>query len=454
MDADYDAAIEAWAKGAWQTSREMLPPVDTGVTDDLAPTLTYSCEIINFSGAQSHKIPHTPLDEQAQKMSIMRNDELLAKEAMRSTRHIEIKLPENSVYQAGDHLGVVPENSGETVELAASLCSVRLTDMVVIQSLQEQNLAEKLPIGLPISVKDLFTGYVDLVGPVTRKELRLLAQSCPCPPEKKAILELAGSQFQEEIIAKERTFLELCQQFRSVPCTLELLLSARPVLKPRYYSISSSPLAMKDSCSLTVGVLQHSTTTNRLLKGVCSNYLATIPQNGALQCFVKDTKSHFRLPENPAQDIILIGPGTGLAPLRGFLQERKKQKENGVRIGRQLLFFGCRNPDQDYIYRNELEEYEKSGLLQGLFVAFSRQPGLPKCYVQDSLRKNAPLVWEYVQNNARILLCGDGKSMAPCVRTALKSIYESEGKLSADAAEQLFKEKQDSYLYVEDVWAG
>ena len=295
---------------------------------------------------------------------------------------------------------------------------------------------------------------MDLVGPVTRKELRLLAEHCPCPPEKNAILELADTKFHDEILAKERTFLELCQSFRSVPCTLELLLSARPVLKPRYYSISSSPLAMKDGCSLTIGVQQHTTATNRVLKGVCSNYLAELPQNGALQCFIKDTKSHFRLPEDPAQDIILIGPGTGLAPLRGFLQERQKQKENGVRIGRQLLFFGCRNPDQDYIYRKELEDYEESGLLQGLFVAFSRQPGTPKCYVQDSLQKNAPLVWQYVQNNARILLCGDGKNMAPCVRDTLKCIYESEGKLSKDAAQQLFKEKQDSYLYVEDVWAG
>ena len=150
VDSDYDGAIEAWAKGAWQKSKEMLPPVDTGITDDFAPTLTYACEIINFSGAQSAKIPHTSLDEQAKKMTVTRNDELLAKDAMRSTRHIEIKLPENSIYQAGDHLGVLPENLSETVELAAKLCNVRLTDMVVIKSLQEQNEAEKLPIGLPI----------------------------------------------------------------------------------------------------------------------------------------------------------------------------------------------------------------------------------------------------------------------------------------------------------------
>lgn len=454
VDSDYDGAIESWAKGAWQKSREMRPEAKIKAEDENIATLAYSCEVANFSGAHSDKPPYTQLERDVKEFVVSCNKELLSQDAKRSTRHIELALPEHLSYSAGDHLGVLPQNPQEAVEKVAKLCNLRLTDMVIIKSLQEAQGAEKLPIGIPISVRDLLTSYIDLLGPVSRKELRLFAQKCPCPPEKMALLELADAKFAEEILAKEYTFMEVCDRFGSLTCTLELLLSARPLLKARYYSISSSPLMLQNKCSITVGVQEHLTKTNRLLKGVCSNYLATVQQNGALQCVIKDTKSHFRLPDDPKQDVILIGPGTGLAPLRGFLQERQKQKEQGIQIGRTILFFGCRNPDQDYIYKTELEEYKKTGLLQELFVAFSRVPGQPKCYVQDLLQKNSALVWEYVKNNARILLCGDGKSMAPCVRETLTTIYEKEGKMSQDEAQKFFKEKQSSYQYVEDVWAG
>ena len=453
VDGDYDQTIETWAKNAWKALQKLCAPVETTALEETS-LLTYACEIVNFAGAISHKIPCLPIDQQAQAMRVLENKELLSNVEGRSIKHIEISLAENTSYRAGDHLGVLPENPSEAVELAAKLCNVRLNDWISIKKLQEPSQTEKLPIGIPISVQDLLTSFVDLLGPVSRKELRMLAQHCACPPEKKALEELSNSAFAEEITAKERSFLDLCQQFRSVTCSLDLLLSARPLLKPRYYSISSSPLMMKETVSLTVGVQIHAIAASGMHKGICSNYLAQVAPSKVIQCFVKDTRSHFRLPEDTKQDIILIGPGTGLAPLRGFLQERCMQKAQGIPVGRQLLFFGCRHPDRDYLYRTELESYQASGLLQGLFVAFSRHPPIPKCYVQDLLKQQAPLVWEFVQNNARIFVCGDGKRMAPCVRQTLKEIFAQEGKLTADEAAALFKQKESAYLYVEDVWAA
>ncbi len=452
VDSDYDHTIEEWAKAAWQEALKLLPPAPTGSKEEHITALSYAVEVVNFAGGRPPKIPLTALDQQAQKMSVTVNQELLTKQAQRSTRHIEIQLADKVSYRAGDHFGVLPENAKEVVEQAAKLCNVRLSDVVIIKSLSEVPQTEKLPIGIPLTVNDLLTGYVDLAGPVTRQELRLLAAHCPCPPEKKALGALAEAKFTDEVFTKERTFLDICDQFRSVSCTLDLLLSARPALKPRYYSISSSPLVLGSNCSITVGVKEYSTSDNKVRMGVCSHYLAGLQPSDSLYCFVKDTMSHFRLPDDPQQDVILIGPGTGLAPLRGFLQERNKQKQQGMKIGRQLLFFGCRHPDQDYIYRKELEEYKTNGLLQGLFVAFSRLDGQPKCYVQDLLRAEGSLVWEYVQNNARILVCGEGKHMAPSVRDALKEVYQKEGKLTQEEAARLFEQKQGAYLYVEDVW--
>lgn len=453
LDGDYDQTIEEWTKIAWETLKSIYPPKETKVPEEEISDLLYSCEITNFAGAQSNRVPTTILDQQAMEMVLERNEELLTEEAQRSTRHIEIRLPKQIDYRAGDHLGVLPQNAPEIVELAAQLLNLRLDDLAILRSRQDTPQAEKLPLGIPISVKDLLTSYVDLQGPVSRKELRLLAKHTPCPPERKMLEALASSEFAHEVLEKELTFLELCQKYRSIECSLELLLSVRPILKPRYYSISSSPLILPESISITVGVQQHVTATGRVHKGLCSNYLAKIEANGKLQCFVKDTKSAFRLPDDSSKDIILIGPGTGVAPLRGFLQERDQQKKRGILVGRQILFFGCRHPNQDYIYRNELEGFLESGLLEGLFVAFSRFSNSPKYYVQDLLLQQSSLIWEYIQKQARILVCGDGKQMAPSVRETMIRIIENEAKLSNEDAAKYFKQLQAEKLYVEDVWA-
>jgi cytochrome P450/NADPH-cytochrome P450 reductase len=454
VDGDSDSSIEAWARGAWQKLQQMLPAARMNATEEQLSALSYACEITNYAGSEPIKIPHIQLDLQSKEMVVIRNEELTSKGVGRSVRHIEIRYPEGCTYHTGDHLGVLPENSPEAVAAAAKLCALHLNDVVIIKSIQNSSRSEKLPIGIPLLVKDLLTEHVDLEGPVSRDELRLLAFHCPCPTEKAALEEIANVKFVEEILEKERTFIEICKQFQSIRCSLEVLLSARPVLKPRYYSISSSPLVMPKACTITVSVHEYMTRGNRHLQGVCSNYLSRVQKNTSVRCFIKDTKSSFRLPEDPTEDMILIGPGTGVAPFRGFLQERQRQKENGVAIGKQLLFFGCRHPDQDYIYQDELEEYKRIGLLQELFVAFSRLPDRPKCYVQDLLRENSSLVWEYIKNNARVFVCGEGKHMAPAVRSALIDVFKQEGKLSQDEAQKLLNEKQNSNFYVEDVWAG
>lgn len=452
LDGDSDQAIEEWSKGLRQVLQKLLPMDSENIAQEVAPRLLYACEMVNNSTTLTELISTIPLEQESLSLQIKNVEELLAPAAARSTKHIEILVPEKSSYRAGDHIGILPENPSASVELAAKLCNLRLEDIVIIKS-REQSV-DTFPLNQPITVQNLLRSLVDLHGPVSRQEIRLLAEYCRCPPEQKKLQALADAEFSEKVLAYELNILDLCQQFRSIDCSLDLLLSARPPLKPRYYSISSSPLLQPEIASITVGVQEHMTKGNQLFKGVCSHYLARKTAKSSIQGFIKDTKSHFRLPDDPLQDIILIGPGTGLAPLRGFLQERNYQKAHHIPIGRQLLFFGCRHVDQDFIYRQELEGYLQSGLLQGLFVAFSRMPNQPKVYVQDLLRQHAPLVWEYVQNKARILVCGDGKHMAPAVRKALMDIFAQEGRLSPEQVREFFNAKQQANLYVEDVWAG
>src|SRR5262249_43277963 len=146
-------------------------------------------------------------------------------------------------------------------------------------------------------------------------------------------------------------------------------------LAPRYYSISSSPMVYVARCSVTVGVVEGAAASGRgVYKGVCSNYLANRRAGDTINATVRETKAGFRLPDDPAVPIIMIGPGTGLAPFRGFLQERAARKAIGATLGPAMLFFGCRHPDQDYLYADELKALAADGITE-LFTAFSRADG-------------------------------------------------------------------------------
>ena len=148
----------------------------------------------------------------------------------------------------------------------------------------------------------------------------------------------------------------------------------------------------------------------------------------------------------------MVGPGTGIAPFRGFLAERAALKEAGSDIGPAMLFFGCRHPDQDFIYRDELEAHAAADVCD-LHVAFSRQDKR-KVYVQDLIREQRDRVWELIEQGARVFVCGDGSRMEPDVRRALSLLYSEEKDVSAEAAEAWMEEMTESQRYVLDVWVS
>ena len=151
--------------------------------------------------------------------------------------------------------------------------------------------------------------------------------------------------------------------------------------------------------------------------------------------------------------LILIGPGTGLAPLRGFLQERAELQAAGAALGPALLFFGCRHPQQDYIYEEDLSAWAASGVVQ-LCTAFSRLPGQPKRYVQDELRDRQDAIWQLMENGAVVYICGDARSMAPGVRQAFADIFRAKTATSETVAQAWLDDLVASRRYLTDVWAA
>src|SRR5262249_35247910 len=168
---------------------------------------------------------------------------------------------------------------------------------------------------------------------------------------------------------------------------------------------------------------------------------------------VKDTKSAFRLPEDPSTPIVMVGPGTGLAPFRGFLQERAALRAQGRRVAPSLLFFGCRNPEQDFLYADELRAL-LGDAIPDLHVAFSRVPGSRKTYVQDLILDRRDAVWKMIQDGAVIYVCGDASRMAPDVRRAFAAVYADKAGSGEAAGEAWIDRMSAEGRYLVDVWAA
>ncbi|MFB7635403.1 molybdopterin-dependent oxidoreductase [Streptomyces sp. NPDC056149] len=217
-------------------------------------------------------------------------------------------------------------------------------------------------------------------------------------------------------------------------------------LQPRLYSISSSPLVHPSEVRLTVSVVRYTDDRGRDGKGVCSTYLADHADDGPVQVFVQRS-ANFRPPADPATPMIMVGPGTGVAPFVGFLEDRRARGHTGPN----WLFFGEQRRATDFYYREELEAYRASGHLDRLDLAFSRDQR-NKVYVQDRMREHGPRLWQWLQDGAHFYVCGDAGRMAKDVDQALKDIAAAQGNMDADEATDYVRRLSADKRYVRDVY--
>jgi len=246
---------------------------------------------------------------------------------------------------------------------------------------------------------------------------------------------------------------DLLEEFPACELPFHIYLEMLSLLAPRYYSISSSPSGDPALCSVTVGVVEAPASSGRgVYKGVCSNYLARRRAGDTIHATLRETKAGFRLPADSSVPIIMIGPGTGLAPFRGFLQERAALKAKGVTLGPAMLFFGCRHPEQDYLYAEELKAFAADSITE-LHTAFSRGDG-PKTYVQNLIAAEKDRVWALIDAGAIVYVCGDGSKMEPDVKAGLVTIYREKSGADAEAGQRWIDGLGAKNRYVLDVWAG
>ena len=445
---DFFGAFDEWYEGLW---------TDLGRALGHAVAEKPSAPAFDVEVLKAGRESTLQLNELEQ-ATIVANRELVNLSALdptrlRSKRHLQIALPAGMQYRSGDYLAVLPRNAPSNVQRALRRFGLANDTQVVIH--KQSGAAAALPADYPISAFELLSGYVELAQPATRAQLAQLAAATPCPPEREELERLAtDTAHAAEVLDKRVSVLDLLERAHSCGTTFAQFLAMLPLLRARQYSISSSPLANDAEASLTIAVVDAPSTSGQgRFLGVASTYLASLQPGDRLGVAVRPSQSGFHPPADPSIAMVMVCAGTGVAPFRGFLQERAAQKAAGRDVGRSLLFFGVDDPDVDYLYRDEFEGWERDGVVE-MRPAFSAKPDGDVVFVQHRVWKERAEVAQLFRDGAQFFVCGDGKYMAPAVRETFIRIYQKATQID-DAGANAWADRMEHEhgRYVSDVFA-
>ncbi|HHX8650242.1 assimilatory sulfite reductase (NADPH) flavoprotein subunit [Vibrio antiquarius] len=414
-DVDYEAPAAEWRKNALGKVKDTL---SSGTEAD----------VVQLPVGQA-ATAHSPYNKQnPYTATLLTSQKITGRDSGKDVRHIEIDLEGSGLtYQPGDALGVWFENSSELAN--AILGKVGLSGVETVdvdgESLSIHSaLVSKYEI--TTSNPQLITKFAELSG---SKKLQKLVD------DKDKLREYSANTQIVDVLAEKKTKL-----------TADELISLLRRLTPRLYSIASSQEEVDEEVHLTVALVEYEQNDEKRYGGASSFLAQRLEEGDEVKVFVEHN-NNFKLPEDDSTPIIMVGPGTGIAPFRSFIQER----ENRDAEGKNWLFFGDRTFTQDFLYQVEWQKYLKSGVLSRLDVAFSRDQ-VEKVYVQHRILENAAQVWQWIQEGAYIYVCGDATRMAKDVHDALVIVAEQEGKMPRDDAEQFINDLRKAKRYQRDVY--
>lgn len=406
-DVDYDDAASAWIDAVLGRFSEL--------------TGNRSATVVTLASAR----PQTPVWSKKNPFAaaVLDNIGLNGRGSDKDTRHIELSLEDSGLsFEPGDALGIVPRNDAAYVdELIGTL---------------EPGAGETGALR-----EALLGGYE--VTTITRPFLQRWSGLADSPALRGLLGEDRKAELREYLHGRE--IIDVLRDYPVRGLAADDFVGALRKLPPRLYSIASSLQASPDEVHLTVGVVRYNS-HGRGRQGVASNYLAALEEGSTVPVYV-DHNKNFKLPADPDTPIIMVGPGTGVAPFRAFLAEREALGASG----RNWLFFGDRRFLSDFLYQTEWLAWRKQGLLNRLDVAFSRDQA-DKVYVQDRMREQGRELYAWLQDGAHFYVCGDGERMAHDVHQTLIDVVRNHGGLSDDAAADYVKQLQRDKRYQRDVY--
>ncbi|MDQ8191119.1 assimilatory sulfite reductase (NADPH) flavoprotein subunit [Roseibacillus persicicus] len=413
-DVDYEELSDQWVEAAFKA----LAPEPVAA----APVAFAAPAVAGVEYGKKKPFPSELLDK------VLLNGE----GSMKETWHYEFSLEGSGlVYQPGDALAVVAKNAPDMVEGILSAAKLTGNEEVVLKGGETKVLADALREDLEITV----------LSKAILKKLLAVA-----PSDK--LQALLGDESKEELKSYlwGRWIADAVRDFAPNGLKADELVSIFRKMPPRLYSIASSPLAHPDEVHLTIASVRYEF-DGQLRKGVASTYLADLVEKGGeVELFVQPNKN-FRLPASDETPIIMVGPGTGVAPFRSFVEHRGESGSNGG----SWLIFGDQRYSYDFLYQLEWQDHLASGALSKLDVAFSRdQP--EKVYVQDKMREKAAELYQWLQKGAHFYVCGDASRMAHDVHEALLDIVEQEGGMSREEATEYVAQLKKEKRYQRDVY--
>ncbi|XP_063234452.1 nitric oxide synthase-like protein [Bacillus rossius redtenbacheri] len=424
-----------------------------------------SVDTVRFVKTKQYQLDHALSKYHNRKVSacrVLRRTNLHSAEESRSTLLLELESGAELTYQPGDHVGVFPSNRKEIVDGILSRLTVRVDPDVPVQVqvlktgvVKTWEPHETLP---PCSLRNLLTWFLDITTPLAPIQLESLARIATDPEEQRRLKQLASDPGKYDAWRSWRfpNLLEVLLEFPSVRPTASLLVAHLNRLHPRFYSVSSSPRVYPRQVHLTVAVVKYATQGGEgpLHYGVCSNYLQDCMLGTNIHLFVRSAHN-FSLPVNISQPVVMVGPGTGIAPFRGFWQHRMAQllamRDSGIQPGKMWLFFGCQRNTMD-LYKEEKAAMLEKGVLDKVFLALSREPGVPKTYVQNLLLEQSSDIHRMLtQESGHFYVCGDCK-MAEDVHQTVEAILMDRGNMTQIEVDKLMHNLKEEKRYHEDIF--
>ena len=418
------------------------------------------------------------------------NRQIAGAEVGSAKRHMEVELPVGTTYRTGkcqhswntygsshstgDYLVVLPFNMAPIINRVQTRFGLHSDDRVSIEGTSKAFLVCNKAVfcqvpyltllqksTAPISIFELLATRVELSTPASQRQIKTLIEATPDASQAAKLEHLASeAAYKTETLTKRYSILALLEEAPSCRLTLSSYLDMLKPLTPRQYSISSSPLTTRSNgnsddtpviASITYDVHEAPAYNGHgTFHGVASSYLANRTEGSKIRCFVRPTNAGFHLPPDPETPVIMIAAGTGLAPMRGFIQSRACLKAAGARkLGPAILYFGCRDVDKDYIYKDELQRWEKEGVVS-LRPAFSKHgpEGAPKYVYERIWEDREELATLFKDHKAKIFVCGSAAKLARSASETVQKIWMEKhpGKSEAEATEWLQEIKETRYV--------
>ncbi|HBR6855751.1 TPA: NADPH-dependent assimilatory sulfite reductase flavoprotein subunit [Klebsiella aerogenes] len=413
-DVEYQAAAAEWRARVVDVLKARAPTA--------APAQLATSGAVN----EIHTSPYTK--EAPLTATLAVNQKITGRDSEKDVRHIEIDLGDSGLrYQPGDALGVWYQNDPALVKELVELLWLKGNEPVTVEG-KTLPLAQALEWHFELTVNT--ANIVENYATLTRSE---------------TLLPLVGDKAQLQHYAATTPIVDMVR-FSPAQLDAEALIGLLRPLTPRLYSIASSQAEAENEVHVTVGVVRYDI-EGRARAGGASSFLADrVEEDGEVRIFIEHN-DNFRLPANPQTPVIMIGPGTGIAPFRAFMQQRAAEGAEG----KNWLFFGNPHFTEDFLYQVEWQSYVKEGVLSRIDLAWSRDQQ-QKIYVQDKLREQGAEVWRWINDGAHIYVCGDANRMAKDVEQALLEVIAEYGAMDAEAADEFLSELRVERRYQRDVY--